>query len=84
MKNRINDEEENKRKGRNAYKARRCMKSITAKSSRAPLSRQRGSRPRMSKVSSRIWPVKPGMRVQVWLSSRVGVLDERGDDRHKA
>ena len=31
----------------------------------------------MSEVSPRIWPVKPGMRVQVWLSSRVGVLDER-------
>jgi hypothetical protein len=55
-KKRINNEGETKRKERNAYKARRCMNSITPGThrTRAPS----GSMPGRDEVSPRIWPIE--------------------------
>jgi hypothetical protein len=62
MKNRINDDGETKKKGRDAYKARSCIEFIISEaySSGIPPSRQRKSISRRNDVSSRVWPVEKG------------------------
>jgi hypothetical protein len=66
MKNRINDEEKTKRK------REKCTKCVTPEAYSSGAPSQRGSIPRRNEVSLRVWLVEKWMRVQVWLSWRIG------------